>query len=149
MSTTDPDLKAALERIFATDSQLYQGRGFQRRVGYGERPALIHIDLANAWTRPGHAFSCDNMDEIIPAVQRLNEAARPKGIPIVYTTTAYDVVEGPNSDMGLWNRKIPLEELKVGTEAVQIDSASPPSPASWSSSRSEQARSTARTWRRT
>ena len=128
MSTTDPELKAALERIFATDSELYQGRGFQRRVGYGERPALIHIDLANAWTRPGHAFSCDNMDEIIPAVQRLNEAARPKRVPIVYTTTAYDVVEGPNSDMGLWNRKIPLEELKVGTEAVQIDDRIAPEP---------------------
>ena len=128
MSTTDPDLKAALERIFATDSELYQGRGFQRRVGYGERPALIHIDLANAWTRPGHAFSCDNMDEIIPAVQRLNEAARPKRVPIVYTTTAYDVVEGPNSDMGLWNRKIPLEELKVGTDAVQIDDRIAPEP---------------------
>ncbi len=128
MSTTDPELKAALERIFATDSELYQGRGFQRRVGYGERPALIHIDLANAWTRPGHAFSCDNMDEIIPAVQRLNEAARPKRVPIVYTTTAYDVVEGPNSDMGLWNRKIPLEELKVGTDAVQIDDRIAPEP---------------------
>jgi N-carbamoylsarcosine amidase len=128
MSTTDPELKAALERIFATDSELYQGRGFQRRVGYGERPALIHIDLANAWTRPGHAFSCDNMDEIIPAVQRLNAAARPKRVPIVYTTTAYDVVEGPNSDMGLWNRKIPLEELKVGTDAVQIDDRIAPEP---------------------
>ncbi len=128
MSTTDPELKAALERIFATDSELYQGRGFQRRVGYGERPALIHIDLANAWTRPGHAFSCDNMDEIIPAVQRLNEAARPKRIPVIYTTTAYEVVEGPNSDMGLWNRKIPLEELKVGTEAVQIDDRIAPEP---------------------
>ena len=147
MSTTDPELKAALERIFATDSELYQGRGFQRRVGYGERPALI-IDLANAWTRPGNAFSCDNMDEIIPAVQRLNETARPKGIPIIYTTTAFDVVEGPNSDMGIWNRKIPLEELKVGTEAVQIDSASPPSPGSWSSSRSGPARFTGRIWRR-
>lgn len=128
MSTTDPELKAALERIFATDSELYQGRGFQRRVGYGERPALIHIDLANAWTRPGHAFSCDNMDEIIPAVQRLNEAARPKRIPVIYTTTAYEVVEGPNSDMGLWNRKIPLEELKVGTEVVQIDDRIAPEP---------------------
>lgn len=128
MSTTDPDLKAALERIFAADSELYQGRGFQRRVGFGERPALIHIDLANAWTRPGNPFSCDNMDVIIPAVQRLNEAGRPKGIPIVYTTTAYDVIDGPNSDMGLWNRKIPLEELKVGTEAVQIDSRIAPEP---------------------
>jgi maleamate amidohydrolase len=123
MATTDARLQTLLDEVFAADSDLYQGRGFQRRVGFGVRPALIHIDLANAWTRPGHAFSCDNMDDqIIPAVQRLNDAARPKGVPIVYTTTAYEVVDGPNSDMGLWNRKIPLELLKVGTEAVEIDS---------------------------
>ena len=87
----------------------------------GRRPALVHIDLANAWTRPGHAFSCDGMDEIIPAVQALNEAGRAKGIPIVYTTTAYADVEGPNSDMGLWVHKIPVELLALGTEAVEID----------------------------
>jgi N-carbamoylsarcosine amidase len=122
MTTTDSELQALLDQFFQADSQLYQSRGFQRRVGFGRRPALIHIDLANAWTRPGNAFSCDDMDDqIIPAVQRLNEAARPKGVPIVYTTTAFEVVDGPNSDMGLWNHKIPLEELKVGTEAVQID----------------------------
>ena len=56
-------------------------RGFQRRIGFGSRPALVHIDLANAWTRPGHAFSCDGMDVIIPAVQRLNEAGRAQGRP--------------------------------------------------------------------
>jgi N-carbamoylsarcosine amidase len=128
MATTDANLQDLLDQVFNTDSGIYQGRGFQRRVGFGKRPALIHIDLANAWTKPGHAFSCDNMDVIIPAVQRLNDAARPKGIPIIYTTTAYDVVEGPNSDMGIWNRKIPLEELKVGSEWVQIDERVAPQP---------------------
>jgi N-carbamoylsarcosine amidase len=128
MATTEPNLQEMLDAVFAADSELYQGRGFQRRVGFGQRPALIHIDLANAWTRPGHAFSCDGMDVIIPAVQRLNAAARPKGIPIVYTTTAFEVTEGPNSDMGIWNRKIPLEELKVGTEAVAIDDRIAPEP---------------------
>ena len=88
----------------------------------GARPALVHIDLANAWTRPGHAFSCDGMETIIPAVQALNEAGRAKGVPVVYTTTAYQDVDGPNSDMGLWVHKIPVEHLKVGTEAVEIDS---------------------------
>ena len=68
------EITRALQTIFNADSELYQSRGFQRRVGFGERPALIHIDLANAWTRPGHAFSCDGMDMIIPGVQRLNEA---------------------------------------------------------------------------
>jgi nicotinamidase-related amidase len=122
------DVQQALETIFSADSALYQERGFQRRVGFGARPALIHIDLANAWTRPGHAFSCDGMDTIIPSVQRLNEAARPKGIPIVYTTTAYAVTEGPNSDMGLWHRKIPVEVLQLGTDAVAIDERIAPEP---------------------
>ena len=118
----------ALEQVFSADSAIYQGRGFQRRVGFGERPALIHIDLANAWTRPGNPFSCDNMDVIIPSVQRLNEAARAKGIPIVYTTTAYQVTEGGNSDMGLWVQKIPLEVLKLGSEDVAIDERIAPEP---------------------
>jgi maleamate amidohydrolase len=114
-------LSEALERIFSADSDIYRNRGFQRRVGFGERPALLHIDLGNAWTRPGNAFSCDGMDVIIPAVQRLNEAGRAKGIPVVYTTTAYEITDGPNSDMGLWVHKIPTEVLKVGDEATQID----------------------------
>ena len=50
------DIQDALDKIFAIDSALYQERGFQRRIGYGERPALLNIDLATAWTRPGNAF---------------------------------------------------------------------------------------------
>ncbi|WCB94915.1 N-carbamoylsarcosine amidase [Baekduia alba] len=124
----DRQVADALEHVFAADSTIYQERGFQRRVGFGERPALVHIDLANAWTRPGHAFSCDHMDVIIPAVQRLNVAARAKGCPIVYTTTAYDVVDGSVSDMGLWAQKIPLETLAIGSEAVAIDDRIAPEP---------------------
>jgi maleamate amidohydrolase len=120
---TDADaVRAALQTIFEADTGIYQTRGFQRRVGYGSRPALVHIDLANAWTRPGHAFSCEGMETIIPAVQALNEAGRAKGVPVVYTTTAYQDVGGPNSDMGLWGRKIPCELLQLGSEDVEIDS---------------------------
>ena len=70
------EIQDALDKIFAIDSALYQERGFQRRIGYGERPALLNIDLANAWTRPGNAFYCDNMDVIIPSTQALLKAAR-------------------------------------------------------------------------
>jgi N-carbamoylsarcosine amidase len=122
------EIQEMLSAIFDADTGIYQQRGFQRRVGFGARPAIVNIDLANAWTRPGHAFSCDGMDVIIPAVQALIEAGRAKGIPIVFTTTAYEDVEGPNSDMGLWVHKIPVEHLKVGTEAVQIDDRIAPEP---------------------
>jgi nicotinamidase-related amidase len=116
----DQEIVEALERIFSADTSIYRQRGFQRRIGFGERPALINIDLANAWTRPGNPFTCEGMETIIPAVQRLNAAARAKGVPIVYTTTAYNVTDGPNSDMGLWVHKIP--------DAVAIDDRIAPEP---------------------
>ena len=123
------EFQDALDKIFAADSELYDSRGFARRIGYGKNPALINIDLANAWTREGHAFTCDGMDVIIPGVQKLLDAARAKGIPVVYTTTAYTDTESPNSDMGLWKEKLPVEELKAGTEAVEIDDRIAPLPA--------------------
>src|ERR687887_2036400 len=122
------DITQALQTIFSVDSELYRNRGFMRRIGFGERPALVNIDLANAWTRPGNPFTCDGMDVIIPAVQKLNAAARAKCVPIVYTTTAYNVTEGPNSDMGLWVHKIPTEVLQLGTAAVAIDDRIAPEP---------------------
>ncbi|HEX2110004.1 MAG TPA: isochorismatase family protein [Gaiellaceae bacterium] len=122
------EITDALERIFSADSSVYQRRGFQRRIGFGERPALINIDLANAWTRPGNPFSCNGMDVIIRGVQRLLAATRAKTLPVVFTTTAYAITEGANSDMGLWNRKIPLEALQLGTDAVAIDERIAPEP---------------------
>jgi len=68
------------------------------------------------------------MDVIIPAVQQLNEAGRASGIPIVYTTTAYAVTHGPNTDMGIWHHKIPVELLKVGSPEVAIDERIAPLP---------------------
>ncbi len=125
---TKEEVQQALDTIFAADSEIYQSRGFQRRIGFGKRPALLIIDLANAWTRPGHKFSCDGMDVIIPTNQKLLEAARKKNIPIIYTTTAYQDPDGPRSDTGLWALKIPVESLEEGSEAAQIDDRIAPIP---------------------
>lgn len=117
----DPELRDALAKLFAADSALYQGRGFNRRIGFGRKPALLNIDLAKAWTRPGYPFTCDGMETIIPATQQLLAAFRARGLPVIYTTTSYDVTDGPHTDMGLWHRKIPIEILKTGCEAAEID----------------------------
>ncbi len=117
----DDKLRDALETLFAADSSFYDERGFQRRVGWGRKPALINIDLANAWTRPGNPFTCSGMETIIPAVVEVLTAFRARGLPVVFTTTAYEVVEGAHTDMGLWGRKIPAEVLRLGTPLVEID----------------------------
>ena len=122
------ELRDALNRIFSSDSELYEGRGFMRRIGFGEKPALVNIDFANALTRSGSPFSCDGMDQVIPGVQQLLQVARSKGIPVVFTSTAYTVTDGPYPDTGLWHYKIPVELLKIDSDLVQIDDRIAPEP---------------------
>lgn len=125
----EQQLEDLLNKAFGQGSEEMERRGFKRRVGFGTRPAVIHIDMANAWTRPGHAFTCRNMDTIIPACQDLNAAARAKGVPVIFVTTHYDVLDGSlPSDMGLWSQKIPLETLDASTGAADIDSRIAPQP---------------------
>jgi maleamate amidohydrolase len=119
MSDVDTkELDRLLQQAFDTASKLYQERGFQRRVGFGERPALVSVDLANAWTRPGNPFTCDQekMDnEIIPGMQALLKAFRAAQMPVIHVTTAYEItdVDAPFTDMGLWHKKIPIEVVNL------------------------------------
>jgi len=125
-------LKEVLEAAFAEATRIYRERGFQRRIGFGSRPALISVDLANAWTRPGNAFTCDDMDtQIIPAMQKLLHSFRTYDFPVVHVTTCYQVTdrENPNTDMGLWHNKIPMEVCAESKKNVwAIDSRIAPVP---------------------
>ncbi|MGM0982138.1 MAG: isochorismatase family protein [Pseudomonadota bacterium] len=122
------DLTAMLEQAFDESTKLYQERGFQRRVGFGKKPALVSVDLANAWTRPGNPFTCDQekMDnEIIPGMQRLLEAFRAANLPVIHVTTAYEITDrnAPFTDMGLWHNKIPIDVVDLADEELwAIDS---------------------------
>jgi nicotinamidase-related amidase len=119
-------LQEALEAAFAEATRIYGDRGFQRRIGFGRKPAMINVDLANAWTRPGNPFTCEDMDDrIIPAVQRLLAGFRRHGLPVVHVTTCYQVTDrsNPNTDMGLWHEKIPMEVCAESDRTVwAIDS---------------------------
>ncbi|MCC7320769.1 MAG: isochorismatase family protein [Rubellimicrobium sp.] len=119
MSAIDnAELDRMLNEAFAAASRLYRERGFQRRVGWGKRPALVSVDLANAWTRPGNPFTCDQekMDnELIPAMQQLLRAFRAAKFPVVHVTTAYEITDRQSdfTDMGLWHDKIPVEAVNL------------------------------------
>lgn len=129
MSEVDvKELDRMLTQAFEASSKIYQERGFQRRIGFGIRPALVSVDLANAWTRPGNPFTCDQeaMDRaIIPGMQRLLDACRRHGHPVIHITTAYEITDrdAPLTDMGLWHHKIPVEAVSLkDTELWAIDS---------------------------
>ena len=131
------NLDAMLQKAFEASTKIYKERGFQRRIGFGKKPAIISVDLANAWTRPGNPFTCDMGkmdDEIIPGMQRLLEASRKNGHVVVHVTTAYQNNDpnDPHSDMGMWHYKIPIEAVSVADEQLwAIDSRIAPVKGEW------------------
>ncbi len=93
--------------------------GYGERVGFGERPALVVVDIIRAFTEPTYRFVCE-MDVQIENNNRIIRAARPKSVPIVFTTVWYDDPE--LKDAGIWGIKLKgAEDLRCGTPAVEVD----------------------------
>lgn len=86
------------ERFIAHLDQLkerYLERGWGARVGFGSRPALIVIDLALYWTQPDHQIGT-TVDSVVDATCRILAASREAGIPIFFTSFAYDPADPPS-----------------------------------------------------
>jgi maleamate amidohydrolase len=83
-------LRAAMAEVDA----YYKQRGiFQARFGFGQRPALVVIDMAYGWTDPAYAGGSARLDAAIAALQQLLPAARGKGVPVFFTTSPPNLVQ--------------------------------------------------------
>lgn len=104
---------------FGGAQRLYQERGFGQRIGFGIRPALLVVDVIQAFTDPNSPLG-SNLDAPVAAIQQLLDIARTKAIPIIFTTVAYD--ESTWQPAQLFITKVPaLKVLTMGTAAVEID----------------------------
>jgi nicotinamidase-related amidase len=81
---------AKLRDVMDEVDRYYKERGiFQDRFGFGQRPALIVIDMAYGWTDPAYAAGSARLDGAVAAIQKLLPAARAKGVPVIFTTAEY------------------------------------------------------------
>ena len=98
--------------------KLYIERGFSQRVGFGESPAVVVVDFIVGFTDMESPLAGD-LDAPLLETVRILEAARGTGIPIIFTTVAYD----PSlKDAGLFIRKVPsLKWLVEGSRWVELD----------------------------
>ena len=84
----------------------------------GERPAVLVVDFSCGFTDPECALGSDLTAEV-EATRRLLDAARAKGLPVIFTTIGY---EPSLRDGGLWLQKVPtLGDLQVGGRWVEIN----------------------------
>jgi nicotinamidase-related amidase len=76
-----------------------QGWGTTRN-GFGERPALVIVDMQYDFVDPGSPSTCWPMaEERMPAIRRLLDGAREAAIPVFFTQ---GLVKPDLSDVGLW-----------------------------------------------
>ena len=98
--------------------EVYEKAGLGQAVTRGQHPAVVVIDFTCGFTDPECTLGADMTAEV-EATKRLLDAARDKGIPIVYTTIGF---ERSGKDGGLWLQKVPaLGDLELGGRWVDVD----------------------------
>ncbi len=80
------------------------GAPFGGRLDWGERPAVVVVDLVRAYTEPDGPFALPDPAPAVAATAALVAAARAGGQPVVWTVVRYapDLADG-----GLFVRKVP------------------------------------------
>ena len=81
------------------DEEFFRQRGFGIRIGFGERPALIVIDMVKGFTDPAMPLGAD-LDGQIAAQKPLLEVAHERAIPVLFSTVIYEEVD--IKDAGIW-----------------------------------------------
>ena len=97
----------------------YREIGFSGRVGFGERPALLVIDLARAWTDPNCPLGSE-LSEVVANTKAVLDQARRAGIPVFFTYMAYD--KDLNEAGPTLRAKLPVTKWLVrGSEWVELE----------------------------
>ena len=93
-------------------------RGFGGRMGFGERPAVLVVDLIRGFTDERCPLA-SNLDAQVANTRRILEAARAAGAPVILSTVSYDA---GLEEAGRWQLKVPNNEWLVeGSEWVEVD----------------------------
>mgnify|MGYP001580168949 FL=1 len=94
-------------------------RGFGRSIGFGKRPALLTIDMMNAFTNPELPFGTPQ-EHTVKAINQILHIVHNKHVPCFFTVVRYE--QRDLTDAGLWFRKMRgLATLRAGTQNTEID----------------------------
>ncbi len=108
------------------DEEFFRQRGFGIKIGFGERPALIMIDMIKGFTDASMPLGA-NLDGQIEAQKPLLEVAHTRNIPVIFSTVIYE--EEDIKDAGIWALKQSgARTLTAGSEAVKVDPRLPMQP---------------------
>ncbi len=95
----------------------------RRRFGFGQRPALLNVDVQHAYTRPGEfptAYETDPRQ--VEYIDMLAARFRGHGLPVIWTYVAYSPT---GDDCGVWGLRSDgpdaLQNIREGSRRAQLD----------------------------
>lgn len=95
----------------------YERAGFRARLGFGERPAVIVVDVCEAYLDPTSPLYAA-VEDVVEAVGRVVDAARLAAIPVIFTRVVY---QPGGADGGIFYRKVPsLKIFEAGSPAGEF-----------------------------
>lgn len=85
----------------------YETTGFNNRLGYGKKPAVLLIDLCEAYYRDGSPLYHPDFQGALDASVELREAAHAAGVPVILSKVE---ISSDGLDAGVFfkKQKIPL-----------------------------------------
>ena len=115
-----------MEQSDKTARQLYEeikANPTRKRFGFGRKPALVNVDLQNAYTRVSEFKTAyETNPNQIDYVNALADLFRDKNCPVVWTHVAY---MDSGEDCGIWGTRTDtpdsLQNIKVGSRRSELD----------------------------
>ena len=99
----------------AASNELYARQGLGQRIGFGQRPALLLIDMQNDFCEPDAPTTLyPSITSTYEPIKQLSQAARAHQVPVIYTR---GLVAADGSSAGLWRLKMKHHGLR----GVQIE----------------------------
>jgi len=99
---------------------IYDRAGFGGAVRRGRHPVIVVVDLTRGFTEDRFPSGAD-LGAVVEATDTLIAAARPAGVPVIFTAITYSPAEAVG-DTVTWLQKAPgMRAMRAGSEAVEID----------------------------
>jgi maleamate amidohydrolase len=116
---------SAAEQEFERLHAEFAAKGIGARVGFGERPALIVVDVILGFTDDASPLGSD-APETVEEIARLLDGSRAASIPVIFSTCHFSA---DLPEARAWSTKIPSQAtLKPGSHWVEVDPRLAPAP---------------------
>jgi maleamate amidohydrolase len=98
--------------------EVYERARIGESLRLGSRPAVLVVDFSCGFTDEACALG-SSLDAEVEATAGLLGTARERGVPVVFTTIAFDA---ELADASIWPQKMPaLDALTLGSRWVELD----------------------------